>query len=186
MYDNFIEWVVIPIYRFIIKPFLFCCKCVKMTVIYIGKFLSYLMFATTGNMISIPSVVFGILSYKLPPVAEQPAYLFIVIPIGICFCLVLGFMFIYNICNWMFSYSGRKEIIEKEPEFIQNIVEHISYGFHQVIKDAKKNDNQIQELKNLKKQKKALKIERKRLEKEKRLRELDVINSRSEIIDIRK
>lgn len=62
MYDLFIEWVARPIYRFIIRPIMGIKKTMITTLKYMGKFLWYLMFATTGNIIVL-SIVLTCIKY---------------------------------------------------------------------------------------------------------------------------
>lgn len=196
MYDYFIEWIARPVYRFIIKPTIAIWEFIKTCFRYTGKFLWYLMFATTGNIIVISCILKVFLKYGLPSfdhskVNSVIAILGPFIAIGI---FVICCIFIYNIFNWAFS-SDRKDIISKEPRFIRSIESKIRIAFYDMQTDVIKSDDEIQDTKRRKKEKKEAKkllaMAEKRIKKEaevkkeeERKRKLDIIHNRAEILDL--
>lgn len=190
MYDLFVEWIARPTYRFIMKPILFVWELIKKFFKYLGKFLWYLMFTTTGNIIAI-SIILALVKYRakiLPPIPNiyETPWIFGAIMITISFVAAILLIFAYNIVNLLFV--DRKEIIEKEPEFIQTVVDKIHWGFRNLRVDVVKSDRQRQEDRNAKKDIKMAARrhlrEAKIRKEEKRKEKLDIIHDRSEIIDL--
>jgi hypothetical protein len=190
VYDLFVEWIARPAYRFIVKPILFTIWLIKKFFKYLGKFLWHLTFATTGNIIEI-SIILTLVYHRakimphIPGVNDHP-WMFGVIMVTTLFAGSIVVIFAYNILNLLFI--DRKEIIEKEPEFIQTIVDKIKWGFYNLRKDVVKSDQQRQEDKNAKK---AIKMaarrhlrEAKRKKEEERKAKLDIIHDRADILDL--
>ena len=82
----------------------------------------------------------------------------------------------------------RDDVFDKEPKFIQKFSWKVYNTSSKLLKDAKRSDGEIQTIKRKKKEdkagKKAIKMAKKRQEEEEKRMELDVIHSRSEILDI--
>lgn len=199
MYDQFIEWVARPIYRFVVKPVFRVSEFIKKFFVCFGKFLWYLMVATTGNIIVL-SAVLTIIKYRVEivshlPGPEEHSWMFGVLSVAMVGTLYICMAFLYNILHWMFSSYMRNDIICKEPQFIQDIVRKMYYGFRNIKEDVKKNDYEVQEIKRKRKEKregeKAVKLAAKRLKKEKKIKKeeerkskLDIIHDRADIIDL--
>jgi hypothetical protein len=199
VYDYFIEWVARPFYRFVVKPILFAKKMIKIFFKYLGKFLYYAITATTGNAIIISIVLLIYLKFgnglvpKIDYVNAHPTT-FLFFPVSIIAMIALCFSFIYNVCTWIFS-SDRRDIIDKEPDFIQMFVEKISSAFYNIKKDVKDGDNKLMNIKRRRKEKrdgeKAVRMAAKRKKEEERIkkeeerkRKLDIVYDRAEIIDL--
>jgi hypothetical protein len=190
MYDLFVEWIARPAYRFIVKPILFTIWLIKKFFKYLGKFLWYLTFTTTGNIIEISIILIPVyhrakIMPHIPGMNDHP-WMFGVVMVTTLFAGSIVVIFLYNIVNLLFV--DRKEIIEKEPEFIQTVVDKIKWGFYNLRKDVVKSDQQRQEDKNAKK---AIQMAAKRRKKEERIikekerkAKLDVIHDRADILDL--
>lgn len=199
MYNLFIEFVARPIYRFVVKPILFMWGLIKKFFKYFGKFLWYIMFATTGNAIVL-FIILMIVKHRVKVAAHLPnpdeaAWMFGVFSMSLIGSLYICMAFLYNILHWMFSSLMRSEIIEKEPEFIQTIVEKIRWGFCNIKSEVVKSEAERQGDKRRRKEKregeKAVKMAAKRLKKEekikkeaKRRQKLNIIHDRAEILDL--
>jgi len=190
MYDLFVAWIARPAYRFIVKPILFAWTLIKIFFKYLGKFLWYLTFATTGNIIEI-SIILILVYHRakimphIPGVNDHP-WMFGVMMVTTLFAGSIVVISAYNILNLLFV--DRKEIIEKEPEFIQTVVDKIHWGFRNLKKDVMKSDNQRIYDQNAKK---AIKMaarrhlkEAKIKREEERKRKLDIIHDRADILDL--
>ncbi len=159
MYDQFVEFIARPVYRFVVKPIIYGWELMKKFFKYFGKFLWYLMFATTGNIIEL-SIILTLVAYRakiiphIPEINDYPWMLGVVM-VTILFLGVVCSISAYNILNWIFS-SDRRDIIGKEPEFIQTIVNKIDMGFHNLKRDVKKSDASIRYEKRKRKEKKEM------------------------------
>jgi hypothetical protein len=189
VYDLFIEWVARPIYRFVVKPTMSIRKATIIALKYIGKFIGYLIFATTGNAIVILTLISchsKILLY-ISELDKSGTIVFYLLAAVILLVIFICLMFIYNVFLLIFN-CDRDDIIEKEPEFIQEFLRKTDHFFFNLKTDVKRSDEVIQTIKEKRREerasRKALKSEAKRFKEAERKRRLDIIHDRTEIIDL--
>ncbi len=165
MYDFFIDRIMIPIYRYVLKP-------MKLIIYFLWLFIKYIFVAITGNTILILIMIILLSNTDFTCIRED---IYSTIQFMIYGLLVGATLicFLYNFFN-LFSFYNRDDIIDKEPEFVKNIGDVIFCTYVKILKDVKSRDGKQLDIKQKKKEK----------EKEKEQVRLNTIHSRSEILDI--
>lgn len=185
MYDFFIDQIMIPIYKYVLKP-------MKLITYFLWLFIKYVFVALTGNIILMLIMILILSNINLTYVMRVTTELTtdtILIIIILCSILlgIASVCFLYNFFN-LFSYLNREDIIDKEPEFVKNIGDVVACTYVKILKDVKSRDGKQQNIRQKKKEniaaKKAIKMAEKRIKKEKEQIKLNMIHNRSEILDL--
>lgn len=200
MYYFFVIWIARPIYRFIIKPFLFICRMVQKVIGLVLNFIYYLFVCLTGNFIL--AITLGSLTRKYIDYSSDasPLTTLLAIVSTISFALIC-FLIVGRLVDPAII-TKKSDYFKNEPQFIKNIVQKIHKGFQNIIhgfrhfkEEVKKSDEEIQVIKRKKREKKnaqkVIKMAKKRIRKEEKIqreleekKRLDIIHNRSEIIDL--